>query len=45
MRFYFLCSTLTLLLLSACTGGGYSRPYIISEGAEEAVVEPPAGHR
>jgi hypothetical protein len=26
-----------LLLLSACTGGGYSRPYIISDTTEEVI--------
>jgi hypothetical protein len=26
-----------LLFLSACAGGGYSRPYIISDTAEEAI--------
>jgi hypothetical protein len=34
-----------LLILSACASGGYSRPYIISDTAEEAVSSEPIEKR
>jgi hypothetical protein len=34
-----------LLFLSACTGGGYKRPYIISDTTEEAISSEPIEKR
>lgn len=40
-RLVIVFSTLALLTLSACASSGYSRSYIISEGADEEIISEP----